>query len=70
MEPTLENIRLLPLAAVGIVLGLAEVVVKPFVTETAQKVSKAAITYYRSPSIHDLDYDNFPVDEVRLRSQE
>lgn len=58
-----NDIKLLPLVAIGLGFAAVELVVKPFVTETAQKASKAAITYWHSDSIHDLDYDNFPIRE-------
>lgn len=44
-----EDYKLLPLAAIGLVIGIGEVIVKPFLQDTAaqtQKVAKAAIHYY------------------------
>ena len=46
-----EDYKLLPLAAIGLIRGIGEVIVKPFLmeeTEKVRKVSEAAIYYFRT----------------------
>lgn len=44
-----EDYKLLPLAAIGLIKGIGEVIIKPFAidqTEKVRHVTKAAIHYY------------------------
>lgn len=46
-----EDIKMLPLVAVGLIRGIGEVFIKPFVMEESEKVrhvASAAIHYYRT----------------------
>lgn len=44
-----EDIKLIPLAAVGLAMGAYEVFIKPFIKEkVVKKVAKAAISYYKT----------------------
>lgn len=48
---TREDYKYLPLAAIGLVIGIGEVLVKPFIQDQSRNVGKqvmASITYFRS----------------------
>lgn len=47
-----ENLPYVPLAAVGLAIGVVEYIVHPFIEDTAHKVGKtvmAHIEYHRTP---------------------
>lgn len=47
-----DNLPYVPLAAVGLAIGVAEYIIHPFIEDTAHRVGKtvmAHIEYYRSP---------------------
>jgi len=47
-----EDYKLLPLAAIGIIKGIGNVFLKPFIQDQSRRVGKqvmASIQYYRSP---------------------
>lgn len=51
-----EDYKLLPLVAVGLLRGLGEVIIKPFVVEQSEKVrhvTAAAIHYYTTGEPHE-----------------
>lgn len=55
MELNKENLKYLPLVAIGLGMAAAELLVRPFIqnkAEQVQKMAEAAITYYSS-SEHD-----------------
>lgn len=47
-----EDYRLVPLALVGLAIGIGEVIIRPFLEDQAEHikhVAKAAISYYQTP---------------------
>lgn len=50
MELNKENLQVLPLALYGIAKGVGQVILKPFIQETAKTATEvlASITYYNS----------------------
>ncbi len=51
-----EDIKLIPLVAIGLARGIGEVIIKPFIQEKSQevrKIAKASIHYYTTGESHN-----------------